>query len=172
MADFLRPAARAALWRWRGLIVAGAVAGLGLWWALIAFGFVRWLGWALVALGAALAVTAAQRLRFGAPGGGVGVVQVVERRLAYFGPVTGGVIDLDDLVRLQVARGQGGAAWLLTGPGGQHLAVPANAVGAEVLFDAFAALPGLSAEALIAAVNAPPAAPQTLWLRAKDQLRG
>jgi hypothetical protein len=98
-------------------------------------------------------------------------VRVVERRLAYMGPVTGGLMDLDDLQRLAVARGPAGAEWLLTGPHGQTLTVPANALGADVLFDAFAALPGLSAEALIVAVNAPPAQPDILWSRSRARIR-
>jgi hypothetical protein len=158
MADFLHPAAGAALWRLRGFAAPLVLAAVGVWLVLAGFGFILWIGWALV--GAA-----------GVPEGGPGIVRVVERRLAYMGPVTGGMIDLDDLERLAVVRGPAGAEWHLTGPDGQHLTVPAGALGAEVLFDAFAAIPGLSAETLIAAVNAPPDVPHILWRRAKDRLR-
>jgi hypothetical protein len=171
MADFLHPAARAALWRLRGFAAPLVLAAVGVWLVLAGFGFILWIGWALVGAAGVLGFLTLQRLRFGAPEGGPGIVRVVERRLAYMGPVTGGMIDLDDLERLAVVRGPAGAEWHLTGPDGQHLTVPAGALGAEVLFDAFAAIPGLSAETLIAAVNAPPDVPHILWRRAKDRLR-
>lgn len=171
MADFLRPQARAVLWRLREVAVALAVAGAGLWWGLSAFGFVRWLGWALVALALGLMLAALQRLRFGQRSGGPGIVQVVERRLAYFGPLTGGVIDLDDLRQLALDGSGVPVHWLLSGADGQVVAVPINATGADALFDAFAALPGLSAERLIAAVQSPPAGRLILWQAARERLR-
>ena len=98
MDSFLRPEARATLWRWREVLVGSLIAALGLWWAVNSFGPVRWIA-ALVILGGLLSVVGAvQRLRFNTGGGGAGVVQVDERRLAYFGPLTGGVVDLGDLV--------------------------------------------------------------------------
>lgn len=171
MADFLRPEARAALWRLRGLVVALSLAGFGLWWALTAFGFLRWLGWGAVVAGLGLALAALQRLRFGQHKGGPGVVQVDERRLSYFGPLTGGIIDLDDLVRLAIDGAAHPPHWILTGPGGQVVQVPITAEGADSLFDAFAALPGLPTERLIAAVQSPPAAHLVLWQAPKQQLR-
>jgi len=171
MAEFMRPAARAALWRLRGLALALAVAAAGLWWGVTAFGPLRWLGWAVLALGVAMALAALQRLRFGRHSGGPGIVEVVERQLAYFGPLTGGVIDLDDLRRLDLDGSGLPAHWILTGPAGQMVEVPINATGADALFDAFAALPGLSAERLIAAVQSPPAGRLTLWEMPRHKLR-
>jgi len=171
MSDFLRPAARATLWRLRGVAVAVAAGAVGLWWGLTAFGFIRWLGWALLVVGAALLWTALQRLRFGSHGGGPGVVQVVERQLAYFGPLTGGVIDLDDLRRLDLDGSATPLHWVLTGPGGQVVQVPVNAAGADALFDAFAALPGLSSERLIGALQTPPQGLLLLWQAPRHRLR-
>ena len=48
MAEFLRPEARAALMRWREVLLAGAVAALGLRWGLAAFGALQIVGWAMV----------------------------------------------------------------------------------------------------------------------------
>ena len=171
MSDFMRPAARATLWRLRGLALALALAGLGFWWALSAYGFMRWLGWAGVTVGLGLGLAALQRLRFGQREGGPGVVRVVERRLEYFGPLTGGIIDLDDLARLAIDGSAHPPHWVLTGPGGQVVQVPINAEGADVLFDAFAALPGLASERLIAAVQSPPAAHLVLWQAPRNRLR-
>jgi len=138
-----------------GLAVAGAT-----------FGITRALGVALALLGLALLWVGWQRRRFGrGVGGGVGVVQVDERRLAYWGPLSGGVIDMDDLARLDLDPTGRPAHWILWGPGGQRLAVPVDALGAERLLDLFAALPGLSVERLVAAREAPGDALATLWSR-------
>jgi len=155
----------------RGVALALAVVGLGLWWALESFGFMRWLGWGAVAVGVGLMLTALQRLRFGRHAGGPGVVQVDERRLSYFGPLSGGIIDLDDLARLAIDGSAYPPHWVLTGPGGQVVQVPINAEGADALFDAFAALPGLATERLIAAVQSPPAAHLILWQAPRQRLR-
>ena len=162
MADFLRPEVRAALFRLREVIAGAALAALGLWWAVTAFGLLRWVGVVLIAAGAALVFAAAQRLRFGATGGGAGVVSLDEGRLAYFGPVTGGILDLGDLVSLTWDTGQ----WILVGQDGTRLAIPADAEGAERLFDAFAALPGLSSQRLVTARAAPDGVAVPVWRRA------
>ena len=44
MAEYLRPAVRAALWRWREVGGSVLLALFGLWWGAESFGFVRWLG--------------------------------------------------------------------------------------------------------------------------------
>lgn len=170
MAEFLRPAARTALWRWRGVALAGVVLALGLWGSFTTFGFVRWLAVALATLGTALVMMAVQRLRFGHRDGGPGIVTVDERRLSYFGPLTGGIIDIDDIWRLDLDGSGHPPHWVLHGPGGQMVTIPITAQGADALFDAFAALPGLSAETLIGAVNAPQRGAQTLWETPKARL--
>ena len=44
MSDFMRPEARASLWRWRETLTGLVLAGIGLWWVLGSFGIVRWIG--------------------------------------------------------------------------------------------------------------------------------
>lgn len=165
MSEFLRPAAVALLRRWREVAFGAAVAAVGLWWGLAAFGPTAWAGWVVAAGGAALTWAALARLRFGRGGGGQGVVEIDERRLAYFGPLTGGMIDLDDLVALDLDPAARPPRWILTGPGGARLAIPADAEGADALFDLFAALPGLSPARLIAAQSQGGTAPVPLWRR-------
>jgi hypothetical protein len=172
MADFLRPAARATLLRLRGLALALVISGLGVWFAARSFGAMEWLGWLVAVLGAGLTIAQLQRLRFGTHSGGPGIVRVLERRLEYFGPLTGGIIDLDDLRRLALDGASQPPHWLLSGPGGQLVAVPVNAEGADSLFDAFAALPGLQSNRLIEAVQAPPPAITILWERNAPRLSG
>jgi hypothetical protein len=163
MTDFFRPEARAALWRWREAMVAGVVAALGLWWALTSFGVLQWLGWALVALAAAAGYVAIQRLRFGQGGGGPGVVQIDERRLSYFGPLSGGIVDLDDLVRLDLDPTGRPPHWVLSHRSGDPLPIPVNAEGADALFDVFATLPGIRTERMLDALRHSPDTRVTIW---------
>lgn len=169
MADPLRPTARAALWRWREVLAGLALAGLALAVALSTFGITRWIALAAALAGLALGWAALQRLRFGrgAAGRGRGVVQVDERRLTYWGPLAGGVVEMGELLRLDLDPRGRPAHWLLTGPGGAVLAVPVDALGADALLDLFAGLPGLGVERMIGALAEARAgrggAPVTLW---------
>lgn len=160
MADFLRPEALAVLKRWSEPILAAGLGALGLWWALTSWGVLMWIGWILVAIAVAWGFVSLQRLRFARGGGGAGVVTVDERRVIYMGPVDGGVAELDLLVMLELVDGR---IWrLVLSPGGP-LDIPVDAEGADALFDVFAALPGLRAEALLSALKeARPGAVQ-LW---------
>lgn len=146
--SFVRPEVRAALWRWRETLVGGAVALLGLWWMAGPRGLLFWIGAVLLAAGAALALAGVQRARFRTGGGGPGVVQVVEGQLAYFGPETGGVIDVAAIRRVALEGGR----WRIEAPG-SRLEIPVDAEGAEALFDVFAALPGLGTETVLAALE-------------------
>lgn len=166
MADFLRPAARAALWRWREALTGTGVVLFGFWWGVGAATLVQWIGWAFVAIGLALLVGGIQRGRFRTDAEGPGVVQVDERRLSYFGPLTGGIIDMDDLTLLELdPQAMPGAHWILTGQGGQRVAVPVNADGADALFDLFASLPGIRTADMLAALEQSPTNRITIWNR-------
>lgn len=163
MSDFLRPEARATLWRWREVIVAAAFVALGLRWALASYGVLSWLGWVVAAISAALGMVALQRLRFGQGGGGPGIVQIDERQLSYFGPLTGGVIDLDDLARLELVGDARPAHWRLTPVLGEALDIPVTAEGADGLFDVFATLPGLRTERMLETLSRRPDATVVIW---------
>lgn len=150
----MRPEAREALWRARETLAGAALVLVALWLGLSAFGLLRWVAWGIGLVGLALVWTGVQRWRFSPAGRGPGVVEVDERRLVYWGPLSGGAMDLDDLLRLEFDPGGMPGHWVLTSVRGERLAVPANAEGAEGLLDLFSALPGLRAEALVAAVGA------------------
>lgn len=164
--SFLRPAALDLLRRWWGVGAGLALMALGAIWGLTAFGFVRWLGWGLVPLGAVVALAAAQKARFGGGhGGGAGVVTVDEGRIAYFGPQEGGLVALDDVTRLGLDHRATPPQWQIDRPGQPALRIPVDAAGAGALFDAFVALPGLSVETLLAARHGPKDTLQVIWQR-------
>ena len=158
MADRPRPPPAGRLGPWAepgAALLVALLAGAG---ALATFGVTRGVLGAAALLGLLLALAAWRRGRLPRGGGGAGVVQLVERRLAYWGPFEGGVLDLDDVERLLLDPGPP-AAWILVAPGGR-LVVPVDAEGAGALPDAFAALPGLSLDRLARALAdlSPPAA--------------
>lgn len=167
---FLRPEVQATLWRWREIIAGFAIFGFGLWWANAMYSPVRWLALPILVLGVAVVWTGFQRVRFRRGGGGAGVVQIVERRLAYWGPLTGGVVDLDDLSRLAFDPGHKPPHWVLTPRGGAPLFIPVDAEGADALFDLFTALPGLKAERMLDLLAHPPDHAVVLWDAAQLRL--
>jgi hypothetical protein len=166
MADFFRPEAKALIWRFRDVWGALSVLGLGIWWAITGLGFVQWLGFAIAALGAMLLVAGVQRGRFRQGSDGPGIVQITERRLAYFGPLDGGVMDINDLSRLSFdPTGHPAPYWILTGPEEGDIAIPTTATGAEALFDAFSSLPGIQTEKMLGVLSDPPDHRVVIWSR-------
>ncbi|WP_106746344.1 hypothetical protein [Yoonia maritima] len=171
MSDFLRPEVRAFLWRWRDTLIGIGLIVLGLWWGLRAFGAVQWLGYLVVLIGVVLAAAGVQRARFRQDGVGAGVVQINERRLSYYGPLDGGVIDVADLTKLELdPSAHPNPNWVLTGVGGQNLSIPINATGAEALFDVFAGLPGIKTGDMLDVLSRTPDARVTVWARVRPVL--
>lgn len=171
MADFLRPEVRALAWRYRDMLLGLILLALGLFWGLRSFGILQWIGYGLAAFGTIWAVAGVQLARFRQDGEGPGVVQIRERRLAYFGPLEGGVMDVDDLTMLEIDPGSYPApSWVLSGVGGQRIAIPINAAGADDLFDVFAALPGIRTNTVLDVLSRTPDARVTLWSRVKPLL--
>lgn len=166
MSGFFRPEAIAAVARWREVLVAATIIALGLWIAakpggMIVTGF----GYVLIGLGAVAMVPAVRRARFITGGDGPGVVQIDEGRILFMGPETGGAMALDDLGILSLRRDRDGkSAWVLA-DASQLLVIPVDASGADALFDAFAALPGLNIDRLIASVQNRTYGSQRLWVR-------
>lgn len=159
--SLIRPEIRDGLWRWREVLAAMTLAALGLWWGFVSFGVVQLLGWAMAALGAGLAIAAAQKVRFRPSTDGAGVVTLDERRITYLGPLDGGVADLDLMVQLDLTPAP---AWRIINGAGQHLDIPTDALGVEVLFDVFAALPGIKTEYMLSLLNSPHPAKMTVWM--------
>lgn len=163
--SFLRPEATALLRRWRGVLSGGAVAAIGLWWIFTSYGVLGWIGWVVLAAGGALAFTGLQRIRFATGQDGPGVVSITEGQVAYFGPLTGGVVALSELARLEIDHGAKPAHWRLHQPGQPLLEIPLTAQNAGALFDVFAALPGLNTERLLTQMHPHGAHIVVIWQR-------
>lgn len=164
---FLRPGAAAFLRRWREPLAALAIMALGFWITLRPGPIVQGFGWVLAAVGAIALIPAIRRARFAASGEAPGMVQVDERRVLYMGPTNGGAVALDELEELSLRRLEDGrAAWVLV-ERDTFLVIPVDARGADALFDAFTALPGLSAQAILAAREDPAPGTTRLWRRAQ-----
>jgi hypothetical protein len=165
MSGFLRPEVAALLRRWREVLAAVAVIAAGFWITARPGPVVQGFGYVLMAAGAIAILPAIRRARFAPDGQGPGVVQVDEGRIVYMGPVTGGAVALREMTMLSLRRDHlGHRAWVLMEPG-QMLVIPVDAAGADALFDAFTALPGLRPGGLIAALEVSHEGSVTLWRR-------
>lgn len=151
--SFVRPEIIETVQRWREVIAAGATLAAGLWllsrpgFALPAIGLVLGL------LGLGWAALAFRRARFRQDGEAPGIVRVTEAQIAYLGPRIGGFIGLPDLSEIRLLTLRGRRVWKLRAATGEALHIPVEAQGAEALFDAFAALPGMDTAALVAALG-------------------
>ena len=149
----IRPEALAALSRWRESAFGAAIIAAGLWLASLG-GWLLWpLGLALAAAGAAFLVLALRRARFRQNSIGPGLMELDESQITYFGPMGGGAVSLRELVELRLLSRAGRRFWRLKQADGQALLIPVDAAGAERLFDAFSALPGMDSQALVAALT-------------------
>ncbi|NUB44275.1 hypothetical protein GEU84_007765 [Fertoebacter nigrum] len=166
----LRPEALATLHRWREVIAAAVVAVLGLWLASQGGLLLIPLGLALAALAAFYGLLALRRMRFAQSTTAPGLVEVDEGQIGYMGPSFGGFVALPDLAELRLLTLHGQRMWRLKQQDGQVLLIPVAAAGAERLFDAFATLPGMDTQALVAALS--PAAPGIAGLPAQGSVVG
>ncbi len=167
--SFIRPEAQAKVAQWREALVGGAVLLIGLWWAS-GFGVMKWLGIALVGVGAVLIVSGVQRARFRVGKGGPGVVQVDEGEVSYFGPLNGGSVAMRSVSRVVLDGRSSPAVWALYQPGQAPLHIPVNAEGSDALFDAFASLEGIRTENMLAQLKATPDQPVVIWAKSDPRL--
>ncbi len=160
--SFLRPEAKETLTRWQDVIIGGAVLVLGLYFAT-SLGIVRWLGFAIIALGAVMIVAGIQRARFRRANGGIGVIEVDEGQISYFAPISGGVAAHVDIRKVTLMTVKSGQVWVVSHTGGAPLIIPIGAPGADQLFDAFGALAGFDTGAMLRALETDADHPIVIW---------
>ena len=170
--SFIRPDAKAFLMKWREAIIAGIILLGSLQAASSTTGAIELLSWATALIGAALFIEGVRRARLPERSGGVGVVEVDERQITYLGPVGGGAISINDLMRVKVrttALGPHAADfyWEFTDREGQRLTIPGNAENASALFDALTVLPGADYEAVIRASKSRDEGEHLVWTSAQ-----
>lgn len=163
--SFIRSEARQGLWRWRETLVGLAIGSVGAWWAIGLDGILSWVGLIVGPAGLIFTLAGIQRARFRSNNDGPGLVQVDEGRVTYFGPLSGGVIDLAEMTELTLDPTGKPPHWRLVQSGQPPLFIPVTASGSELLFDAFATLPGLSTERMLAARTKRFTVPQIIWQR-------
>jgi hypothetical protein len=172
--NFIRPEVRSTLWRWREVFVTGALVlcGIRVFGRGIDLESVTMIvfGLALAGLFSVLLFWAVIRAKFYKPVRAVGIVEVKEREVAYLAPEGGAFVSLDELTRLEIVTNDHGPAeddvfWVLTHRGGDPLLIPASAEGAGLLFDAFAALPGVDFEMAVRAMGSTETARFLIWER-------
>lgn len=170
--SFIRPEARAALWRWRGVIAGAAVTALGVNLVATAHGLLAWLGWPILLAGLALLVTGLQRARVKPRSGGAGMVDLDEGRLSYFLPEGGAAIALPSVIRIEIETTGAGPFeddlfWRFTSEEGEQLRIPGSAHGADRLFDALAQFPGADYGRVVAASGSTEQALFLIWQRSR-----
>ena len=166
--SFIRPEVKAFFVKWREAIIAGAILMGSLQAASSTTGLVKGLSWATALIGAALFIEGVRRARLPERSGGVGVVEVDERQITYLGPLGGGAISINELIRVKVRTTDLGPMasdfyWEFTDSDGQRLTIPGDAENAAALFDALTALPGADYEAVIRASSSTEHADFLVW---------
>jgi hypothetical protein len=151
--SFIRPEVLGHMTRWREVVLGLALAATGGWAIWMGGFFFVPLGVAILAIGVGWSVLALRRMQFGQAGDAPGVVEVDEGQITYFGPNIGGAVGLPELVEIRLLTLRGRRIWRLKQADGQTILIPVEAAGAERLFDAFAALPGMDTSALVGALQ-------------------
>jgi hypothetical protein len=151
--SFIRPELASEAWRLREVLGGSVLAAFGGWTAAQGGYLLLPLGLAILALGLGWAILSWRRIRFQQDGEAPGIVRVTEAQVAYFGPRVGGFVGLPELAEIRLLTLRGRRIWKLRQGDGQVLHIPVEADGAEALFDAFAALPGMDTAALVAALG-------------------
>lgn len=158
---------RLRVWREAILWGAGLAVGLGLTWQGVrgwsALAFVAGFLIAGACLGLLVASLRRARLRAAAPG--EGVVLIKEGRIGYLGPRSGGFLDLDEIVRIEIVSDGQRAAWGLADEHGARLTIPVGARGADAIYDALGRFARIDEEALQAGLVARRAGRVPVWVR-------
>lgn len=149
----IRPEVLTLLRRYGEAVGAAVIVGAGLWLMALGGYILIPLGLTVGGIGAVLTVTALRRARFAQTIAAPGIVELDEGQVGYLAPELGGFLSLAELVEIRLLSLRGKRVWRLKQSDGQALLIPVDAAGADRLFDAFAGLPGMDTQALVAALH-------------------
>ena len=150
-------------------LVVGAL-GLALVWRGVQYG--SWInagiGVALVAVAGIVLMVAYRAAIIRRDPDAAGIVEVTERRITYLAPEQGGIVNLDNLTKLEILTTSGGpflqdvfwVFWLRDEP---TVMIPNNAEGSAKIFDVVDGLPGVSFAQIIVAMGSTDDARFTIW---------
>ncbi len=165
--SFIRPEIVEGLQKWREVLAGVIVVAIALFMMQDGLGGRFWAGVLIGCLGLGLIVSGVPRARSRTKGGGAGVIEVDERRIIYFGPLSGGSMAVEDISRIAADPNR---RWVLTSLSGDLMTIPMDAEGRDALFDAFAALPGLSASKLADTIQGDVTSRTVLWEKPRPRL--
>ena len=162
--SFIRPELKQKFWRWREVLLGVFIACCGMLWAVTESGVLAAIGTSLAIVGALITFAGFQRTRFRVGSDGPGVVTVDERQVTYYGPLDGGSVSIDSLVRVDLdPAAKPHAVWALTDSTGLTVEIPTQARNAEMLFDVFSALDGIRTENMLAQLRSNPTERVRIW---------
>jgi hypothetical protein len=164
--SLIRPEIARRAHRWREVIAAGLVAMAGLWIATRGGWLLGPVGGLVMALGAGMGWMGWRRLRFARAPSAPGVVDIDEGQIGWFGPGIGGFVSLSDLADMGLVTVAGLRCWRFRQTDGQTLLIPVAAQGADRLYDALTALPGIDGASLLAALDRATDTP-VIWRRTR-----
>ena len=171
--SFLRPEAREALGRYSEAIIGAGLAAFGLYLFFDTHGVLHWMGIGAVLAGLSFLWSGLQSARLKRLRDGVGMVQVVEREIAYLSPYGGTSLSLDQISRISIRKDRNRPpAWILNAEG-EVVEIPVNAHDGDTLFDTFCALPGFDSGQAVREMTAPgEATPDitVIWQRPNEKL--
>ncbi len=109
-------------------------------------------------------------MRWRGQSGGPGVIVAEEGRISYLGPETGGVVEIDNLVSVEILTTAKGPLeedlyWVLADGDGQQLIIPGGAEGSGALLNALAALSNFDHMAVMRAMGSTEEAYFSIWQR-------
>lgn len=168
--SFIRPELRAALARHQhhAWAVVGLVTGALVMWRGVAIvaPFLTVFGGGIAVLSAVLWIAHRQRAAFYREVTQPGIVQIDEAQISYYGPETGGVVDRDALIRVDlISDGDGRARWALYHSDGSPVSIPLAAEGADQLVDLLMSLSGVEVGAALSALDRGRVGLVTVWTR-------
>ncbi len=169
--SFIRPELLTALARRQdhAWAIAGLVTGALVMWRGVGTmaPFLTIFGGGIAVLSAVLWVAHRQRAAFRREVTQPGIVQIDEAQISYYGPETGGVVDRDALIRVDlVSGGDGRARWALYHSDGSPVSIPLAAEGADKLVDLLMSLPRVEVGAALSALDRGRVGLVTVWTRA------